>query len=468
MSKYKVVICDDAAFIRTRLAKLIESHFPEASIAGNYPDGEDVFKHLKNEPIDILITDICMENIDGLTVTKYIYEKKLHTKVIIITGYQDFEYAQKALKYHTCALITKPICTDELITAVKEAIQSLRDSLAAATEQSHHFVNQHKQSEQLLQLYLSGKISYTDLSSYELLHNAEKFNDTGYIVNFYIPETSVRSPAESWNDLVLVQNEDFKIYSLSCCSSAASYIVLITNNPQSCREKLESVISDTIKTISLFNNTNCSYSIFELNTVKALFHTESFKEYSKYMSAVSNNEPINLHQVISSISDKFSNDEYKIVLSQFLVYTANRYPEFDLRIFYNRAKQIGNGESGKDVFSELHKSITHLESENHVFSELIIQYIYNNISDKDLSLEKVSKHFNYSPEHFSRKFKKALNITFQNYLANLRIEEAKKLLENSPLSIIAVSKKIGFKDPAYFSKKFKKKTGFLPKDWRNK
>ena len=278
MPNYKVVICDDASFIRTRLAKLIESHFPEVEITGVYPDGDDILNHLKNEPIDILITDICMENTDGLTVTKYIYEKRLNTKVIIITGYQDFEYAQKALKYHTSALITKPISTDEMVNAVNEAIKDLEISLTAATEESYQFINRYKQTEKLLQLYFSGKINLNDLNSNRELANSDAFNDIGFLVNLYIPSPVSNDPSCNWDDLMLIQNDNFKIYSLENSSSAASYIVLLTGNSESCREILGNIISDAIKSLHIFNNIECVSYVLELNNIKSLLMTDNFKE----------------------------------------------------------------------------------------------------------------------------------------------------------------------------------------------
>ncbi|MBQ9965399.1 MAG: response regulator [Clostridia bacterium] len=468
MSKFKIVICDDAAFIRTRLTRLIETHFPDMLVTGSYPDGEDVLEHLKRDSIDILITDICMENIDGLELAKHIYEKNLHTKVIIITGYQDFEYAQKALKYQTRALITKPIDTDEITQAVEKSANELYDFIAAATEESAQIINKHNQTEQFLQLFFTGKISPQDLRDNHLFSDMGKLQSDGYILNFYIPQNHQGLPVDSWDDFVLCENESFKIFSLCTSPLAASYIILVLNKSEGTREKIQGIISDTVKTVSLFNDTMCNYTLLKLSDTATLFKSQNFKSLNKYIGFILERDSVNQHQLLASIEDNFSVDEFKVALSMLLVFIAQKLPDFNLSDFGLKIKTIEEAETGKALFSEFHNVIKNLDSEKDIFSTAITSYIYDNICLKELSLEMVSKQFGYSLEHFSRKFKKQLGITFHQYLTDLRIAEAKKLLSDSSLSVIAISNKIGFRDPAYFSKVFKQKTGFSPKDWRNK
>ncbi len=466
MQNCKIVICDDAAMIRNRLAKHISTHFPNAQITGVYPDGDDILNHLKQEPIDILITDICMENTDGLAVAKYIYERKLQTKVIIITGYQDFEYAQKALKYHTSALITKPIDVDEIINAVSEAQKELAASFTAATEQSDTILNKHRQAQQLLSLFLQGKITPEDLGNNKIFTDTD--NKKAFLLNFYIPDSPENFKVENLDGSVLTQDEDLCAYSLCSNPFAASYLAISSNDTEKSAQRINEIINDAVKSVKLFNNATCKAYTFEISDIKAVLSSVIFKDFQAYFSTVSNTEKINFMRSVENITENLSGDELKCVLSQLLTLSAKRLRGEDLSGFYTRTKHIGKTEEGKSIFADLHKALTSTDSEGDFFAEHIADYIYNNISDISLSLEMVSKHFGYSPEHFSRKFKKSMGITFQSYLTDYRIEYAKKLISNSKLSVMAISAQIGFKDPTYFSKVFKKKTGFLPKDWRNK
>ncbi|MDN5276704.1 MAG: two-component system, response regulator YesN [Clostridiales bacterium] len=71
-----------------------------------------------------------------------------------------------------------------------------------------------------------------------------------------------------------------------------------------------------------------------------------------------------------------------------------------------------------------------------------------------------------SPYYLSHLFKEELNITFLEYLTMVRMEEAKKLLKDTSLSIVAIASQVGYEDASYFSKVFKKYVGISPAQYR--
>lgn len=95
-----------------------------------------------------------------------------------------------------------------------------------------------------------------------------------------------------------------------------------------------------------------------------------------------------------------------------------------------------------------------------------MNYIRQNYSS-DLTLEVVANTIYISPYYLSHLFKEELNITFVEYLTMVRIEEAKKLLADPSLSILAVASEVGYEDASYFSKVFKKVTGLSPNQYRS-
>ena len=87
--------------------------------------------------------------------------------------------------------------------------------------------------------------------------------------------------------------------------------------------------------------------------------------------------------------------------------------------------------------------------------------------DKDISLDDVSKVVNISPYYFSKIFKEESGLNFIEYLTNIRIERAKKLLESSDLSIKEICISCGYSDPNYFSRSFKKNVGVTPTEYKD-
>jgi len=94
-----------------------------------------------------------------------------------------------------------------------------------------------------------------------------------------------------------------------------------------------------------------------------------------------------------------------------------------------------------------------------------LKYIRENYN-KDITLEDVARNVYISPYYLSHLFKEELNITFLEYLTMVRMEEAKKLLKDTSLSIVAIASQVGYEDASYFSKVFKKYVGISPAQYR--
>jgi two-component system response regulator YesN len=104
------------------------------------------------------------------------------------------------------------------------------------------------------------------------------------------------------------------------------------------------------------------------------------------------------------------------------------------------------------------------ESSNTVV-DIAKEYIKNNYS-KPLSLDEVSYYVNISPYYFSKIFKEGTGENFIEYLTGIRIEKAKELLSNSDYSMKEICVMVGYSDPNYFSRSFKKNVGVTPTEYK--
>lgn len=96
---------------------------------------------------------------------------------------------------------------------------------------------------------------------------------------------------------------------------------------------------------------------------------------------------------------------------------------------------------------------------------LLKKYIDDNFSDPELSLEKMSDHFSYSPNYISSLFKKYFKVGFAEYINVIRINHACSLIEDGHSNVSYLAEKSGFNDALYFSKVFKQKVGMSPKKY---
>lgn len=122
---FKLLIVDDEATMRKGIANFMNWEVIDCEVAATASDGLEAIDILKKTPIDIVITDIKMPEADGLEVAKYVYENHPDIKVILLTGYADFEYAQTAIRYNVSSFILKPANKKSLFEAVQEAQKTL-------------------------------------------------------------------------------------------------------------------------------------------------------------------------------------------------------------------------------------------------------------------------------------------------------------------------------------------------------
>lgn len=110
----KIVIVDDEPKIRNGLSRLLSSR-PGFEVDGVFDNAAEALEHLSVCHVDVIITDIKMPEISGLELIDRIREKDQETKIIILSGYSDFSFAQKAIELGVMRYLTKPTNARELI-----------------------------------------------------------------------------------------------------------------------------------------------------------------------------------------------------------------------------------------------------------------------------------------------------------------------------------------------------------------
>ncbi|WP_251389584.1 response regulator [Mediterraneibacter agrestimuris] len=111
---YKVLLVDDEILVREAIGKKIEWNKLGFELAGDCENGRDAVDFVKNNQVDLVLTDICMPHMDGMELSRWLYENYPHVKIIIFSGYSDFEYAKQAIQYKVSEYILKPVTAKEL------------------------------------------------------------------------------------------------------------------------------------------------------------------------------------------------------------------------------------------------------------------------------------------------------------------------------------------------------------------
>lgn len=172
---------------------------------------------------------------------------------------------------------------------------------------------------------------------------------------------------------------------------------------------------------------------------------ECFRE-NIYTAVLNKNDAQIAEQLLRGMLNEYKkkNPGYQTYLKTALI---------QLLIFINRKSK-----------EHLQTDIGYVTSFHKTISE-ITRYINNNFAE-DLTLEHISSKFYISTHYFSRKFKAISGFPFTDYVNNVRIKEAQKLLINTDMKVIDIGQKVGFKTPTHFQRTFKKITGVSPYQYR--
>ncbi len=119
---YKVIIVDDEALIRKGLISLVNWIELGCDVVYEAVNGADAINYLESNPVDIVVSDIKMPEMDGISLSKYIYENHPPIKVIILSAYADFSYAQSAIEYNVVDFVIKTSYAHKIPEAIHKAI----------------------------------------------------------------------------------------------------------------------------------------------------------------------------------------------------------------------------------------------------------------------------------------------------------------------------------------------------------
>lgn len=112
--KYSVLVVDDESLIAKNIARSIEQLNPSFQIAAICTNGAEAIEYIKAHEVNVVFTDIRMPETDGLELAEFIYDHYPYIKCIIVSGYDDFEYAKSAMHYNVKNYLLKPINKEEL------------------------------------------------------------------------------------------------------------------------------------------------------------------------------------------------------------------------------------------------------------------------------------------------------------------------------------------------------------------
>lgn len=262
---HDIIIVDDEPIISNGLINFIDWADLECRILCSAENGFEAVERIKEKAPDIVITDIKMPGLDGIELSKFLYENYPSIKVIILTGYADFSYAQSAIKFGVVDFVLKPAFTEKIIEAVNKAKKVIheqreRENKLFALENQISDIHPEIQEKFLLDLINSVLMDSKTISlkSEQLKISISNF----YVLVFQVERADSDKPAEdneAQNKFILaVRNflslafKDYSSYSIFISGQVLSTVLSFQTKDNA--ENLQNILLKCEEILSIVNN----------------------------------------------------------------------------------------------------------------------------------------------------------------------------------------------------------------------
>jgi two-component system, response regulator YesN len=504
---FKMLIVDDEPMICRGLAYTIPWEEHQIEVAGLAHDGEDAMNKVKEQNgVDIVITDIRMPNKDGLDLAAFLKAEYPQTKIIMISGYDEFKYAQKAIQLGVEDYLLKPVNIDELLEVVQKITREIRQRQAER--------RQHEQI-RLRNLIYHHVFDYPtdEIAGNDLLETTPCF--------------AFISMKKQGINTAAVQSEEEKALKVRWKKSiddsfaekgAKSVSIFISENLLlTCLvDQSESLIKDWIGKLELdeslvfvlsdhavpLNGLSQTIGTLREGVRHLPINSERIFFCSELKKADGHNLPYPEQMEESMIQSILRVDQNRIEENVHLLVSYLKSNQFLLEESISICRRMSRGLSSrlkslsqKDSFhfpSVFEQGVEMLLAESYnVFGGWLLQDIERAIhifnlkaaDNKDWLIERALEYIrtyykseikaqevadvvNITPNYFSSLFKQKTGKSFNEYVNHMRVEEAKTLLEETPFKVNEIAEQAGFHEYKYFVEVFRRYAGMTPTQYR--
>ncbi|MGN7761150.1 response regulator transcription factor [Paenibacillus sp. 22594] len=401
---------------------------------------------LEQGQTDILITDIRMPEVSGLDLLEHINKHMLKTKVIILSGYSQFDYAQSAIRLGALDYLLKPVDKEDMEKAMQSVIKNIGENPPDKVEFDGLG-------------YLLSVICEQQPSVHPCSNDSYSFNTQSFCF-FQVPKASGK------DEITLKDNcEGLDDFFWRTPSGLAGLV--LTSRMSSLEHKVEHI------------QFSQSFELTRKNTVRHtfyhFFHNEEMEasDFSRWKDW--------------NLSAKFDAAQWELVrrnmLKKFAQLTTRKQKLLYLLEFihsvYFESDPLQPAEVADLLFHQLSdpdealKSIMlsisewnkHNDCANNQIVHTVQTYIADHISEC-LSLEDLGKIVHLHPVYLSKLYKQETGENLSTYISMKRLEKASQLLIDSSLHVVDISHLVGYKKNQYFIKLFKDQYGVTPYQYR--
>lgn len=498
----KLLIADDEDYTREGLVESIDWNrygITEVVQARNGSEAKNIVAWFQP---DIVLTDIKMPKLDGISFAQELAEMIPSCMLIFMSGYMEIEYLKSAIKLSAVDFIEKPIDISGVEKAIEKAIGSIHERRNAEDMKENR---KELLQQKLVNILISKEFDYE--MARKLCHDVEFSMKKNYCC-IVVSDWSRYSNTEEVVNLVSDYFNQKRLQVIGNYAGNYCYTFILSYD-----EKEKYRINSNIQN---FSNKYLEYRIgigFDASDIRNIYNSyqtailaanisfydntnrifciddEILKQknlepglYSDFVGIMRDN-PCSLREWLVKLFENMKKNKYyrkeqvQALFTTMVIAICRENGEV-----LDGSEHLGNEEQIEltihscDKLSEIREIMFDLimkleekHQEQSQYSRLIrgvTNFIGCHYQEAELSVSQIAEHFHFSSAYLSVLFKQEMNVTLKQYISNIRIERAKKMLESEFDKITEIAVKCGYANANYFAKVFKEVTGLTPVEYR--
>lgn len=530
MSLYKMILVDDEEDVRVSIEKKVNWESLGFELVGSVSNGEEALELAESRHVDVVLTDIQMPFMDGLTLCEKVKKNYKNTKVVLYSGFDEFEFARKAIHLEAEEYLLKPVGARDL----EKVFRRLKENLDKEFDEKRNLENLYSyyekslpmMREQLITGILEGKVSQEQaknmMETYGMQFQAsyyavaligadfqQKGNELQASQIFML---SLKNLAEEYlknkidahiqmylDKIVIIgkleeeSNIQEYVYHINqICKIGARVLEVDVDGGIGHKYPSLSQISTSYSEAKIAFDyrvllENSSQAIY-INDVEPRVQPRLFSGAQNfgrilYGMKLGTREELNeaIEELIRQLREsKATVQEYQLALMEILIEMLRLLRNYQVKIdevfgkSFDPYGEVGQFRSLEEVSEWLknkgEKIFDLIRKERHASTNMMTQkakhYIEEHYTDSKLSVEDLCNFLNVSATYFSVTFKREMGMSFISYLTKVRLEHAVELLDSTEEKSYMIAQKVGYTEANYFSYVFKKKYGVSPSKYR--
>lgn len=509
----RIVVVEDEYRVRTGVVKLIGKIKPEYVVVAEAENGLAGIEFISELKPDLVIVDIKMPLMDGIEMLSKLKEKGAKHKTIILSGYSDFEFAQKAIKLGVSEYLLKPVTANDLEQTLLNIEKEILMERMLEANQSQVLSSMENifqnivmgSSDKVDEMYrfLSDRYGIgqnAEFAAVSIYYGTNARDDTNRL-KIILSETLTGFGSCSFTTfdlalhkeiIVLIYNcENFQNFERLFQNKAIKDILrqnikglvfgwIRFTGPENVKSSINTIRKELKWSIVLGEDVLISYPKTRQINTKLIHYPIEIESASK--ACVFSNDSGRLNKLFEEFACWWRKELYHPagVIEAFVRFASsiiNVIKETDFRLY----EAINQKETLQELidsitWSELHKALFSIvekiragsNREVHAVSLIVRKAVslVNEFYKDGITLDQTAARLNITPEYLGSLFNREIGTNFSTYIKEFRIKKAKELLIGKDLKTYEISEQVGYSDPKYFCRVFKETTGLTPGEYQ--